>query len=81
MSPYEKGDCLVCCHVEISQIIAPLPTLLIALKSPQLLWVHQVDLLMFGPKLEKLLNIEQIFNENSSKSKLKHHRGIWAHSW
>jgi hypothetical protein len=27
------------------------------------------------------LNIEQIFNENSSKSKLKHHRGIWAHSW
>ncbi len=51
------------CHVEISQIIAPLATLLIALKSPQLLGVHQVDFLMFGPMLEKLLNIEQIFNE------------------
>jgi hypothetical protein len=51
------------CHVEISQIIASLATLLIALKSPQLLGVHQVDFSMIQPMLEKLLNIEQIFNE------------------
>jgi hypothetical protein len=51
------------CHVEISQITAPLATLLMALKSPQFLGVHRVDFLMFGPMLEKLLNIEQIFNE------------------
>jgi hypothetical protein len=57
------------CRVEISQIIACLATLLIQLKSPQLLGVRQVDFLMFPPMVEMLLNIEQILMKNSSKSK------------
>jgi hypothetical protein len=33
--------------------------------------VHQVDFIMFQPIMEKLLTIEQNFNENLFKSKLK----------
>jgi hypothetical protein len=64
MSPYEKGDCLVwfVCHVEISQIIAPLATLLIALKSPQSSSIVKV-LFTLGPAAQAtLVTHEMLYN-------------------
>jgi hypothetical protein len=39
--------------------------------KPSIIMVHQVDFIMFQPIMEKLLTIEQIFNENLFKSKLE----------
>jgi hypothetical protein len=73
ISLMKEGSLFFCFdfHYEISQTTMPLAALLVQLESPQWVWVHGVGFIMFQPKVEKLLNIEYFFIDNSFKSKLK----------
>ncbi len=54
----------------ISQTMMPLATLLVPLKSPQWVEVHESGFVLFKPKVQEWLNIEQFCQKKSLKSNL-----------
>ncbi len=54
----KEGGCLFVCRVAISQNIMPPIALLVLLKIPQWVGVHQGDLVLFRPMVQELLDIE-----------------------
>jgi hypothetical protein len=54
-----KEGCLFVCQIETKM---PLPMLLVPLKSPWWIGVHQVGFIMFQSTVEKLLNTKQFFH-------------------
>jgi hypothetical protein len=64
-------------HVEISQTTAPLSALLVPLKSPLWVGLHEA-LMIFRPKVQELLNIEQFCQRKFNKIKTKVLKGNWG---
>jgi len=60
-------DCLFVGHMEISQTMTLLVRLLVSLRSPPQVGVHQGDFTMFRPMAQELLNIELFCQRKFSK--------------
>jgi hypothetical protein len=57
-------------HVQISQTTAPLSALLVPLKSPLRVGLHEA-FMIFRPKVQELVNIEQFLQRKFNKIKTK----------